>query len=127
MMSAWGDQDKKNRLARYFGAFRRAINSLKFYYETKIVPTDQTDITDLPDPSFPYVCQYKSSEGVTVRFKYKDQPFPHRLIFIGETLEGNDRVFVKYTQTYSVEAHEVCTSLGYAPIVRRLMMTGIWL
>jgi hypothetical protein len=123
---SWGDQDKKNRLARYFGAFRRAIKDLRLYYETNIVPTGQADITDLPDPLFPYACQY-ISEGVTIHFKYKAQFLPRSLIFIGETLGENDQVFVKYTQTYSVEAHEVCAHLGYAPKLRACQkINGDW-
>ncbi|CAG8464652.1 8442_t:CDS:2 [Paraglomus occultum] len=62
--------------------------------------------------SFPYISQYISSEGVTytVHFKYKAQFLPHSLIFVREMLEENDQVFVKYTQTYSVEAHETILS-----------------
>ncbi|CAG8664540.1 9474_t:CDS:2, partial [Paraglomus brasilianum] len=94
-----------------FHAFKIAVQELKEYYE-KILPLAHEH--NLCNSKFPYINSYydkwkKSNVAFTWFEQYED-----KLIFFAEKEENKDTICIKFTQTYSVEAHKWCSNNGMA-------------
>ena len=114
------------RAARYFGAAKKAILSLKDYYQHKLPHLLTLDPKDGPDPTCPYPMQYASIMGHgTQTFRYVSQLDKDKLVFY--CMEADTPICVKFVRAYSREAHLKCSSLGFAPALRGYeKMAGGW-
>lgn len=109
------DAELRAMAARFFGAFKKAVDRLREYYSNL-----DRGLVDHLDPAFPYKCDFLSrKDGSTVRFTYNTdiQPRADRLMFFGRTVDSRQRICIKYTRRYCVEAHLYCASVGHAPMV----------
>ena len=104
----------RDSLARHFGAFRTAIRSLEQCYSALKNPA----LLENLDPQFPdphtYTSKTKTSEA---RFKYLEHIYPNKLLFFGETDDGQ-RICIKFVHRYSECVHEKCADMGIAPELR---------
>jgi len=99
----------RESLARHFGAFKAAIRSLKQYYNALKNPAHLEN-----DPQFPDPRTYRSLvDNTTVKFKYLHQIDQRKLLFFGET-ENGERICIKFVRRYS-RAREECAKMGIAP------------
>ncbi|CAG8647716.1 1984_t:CDS:1, partial [Paraglomus brasilianum] len=114
-----GTSEHQIKFARYLGAVRRATDKLRKYYQVVEMSVKERKnhirlFCELsPEPAFPWPTTYEAS-NTQVRFTYELQPYPDRLIFIGK-LDNDDTVLIKFTKTYSLDAHRICAALGCAP------------
>jgi hypothetical protein len=102
--------------ARHLGAMKNALGSLREYYEGD-VPVDETQTTVARlDPRFPHRIQYTSLLDSKIhQLKYVSQ-VPNKLVFFGKT-NGNEEICIKFTHSYSKEAHINCAAMGFAPVL----------
>ncbi|KAF8468174.1 hypothetical protein BDZ91DRAFT_848037 [Kalaharituber pfeilii] len=123
----WHPHDIRMRTmaAQCFGAFKKAVEKLENYYKNELPAIEGRPMQ--PDQAFPYKCDYQSLENkATVRFKYKDQPIPKKLLFLAEADNGSKKC-IKFTRRYSKDAHLSCASQGYAPALRGFeALPGEW-
>jgi len=110
----------RESLARHFGAFKKAIQSLRQCYEALKNPALIEDLV----PEFPDPRTYHSLEtDSTVKFKYHGQMDEQKLLFVGET-ENGEKVCIKFVHRYSRAAHEKCATMGIAPKLRGFEAIG---
>ncbi|KAI6164066.1 hypothetical protein EDD17DRAFT_1775794 [Pisolithus thermaeus] len=108
--------DKRSLLvaARHIAAFRKAVRSLKDYYDT-------TPFSPLmPSPSlrhvFPWPTSFYTPGGSEeVEFKYESPLYEDKLLFYGTREDTRERICIKISPSYSKEAHECCVALNCAP------------
>jgi hypothetical protein len=109
--------------ARFFGAYKKAVQSLREYYTVEL-PRLRGSVSR-PNPLFPYKDNYSSltSGSAIQNFKYI-RPLSTtdrtKLIFYGETVwppDSGKNLCIKFVRRYSKTAHEKCASKGYAPIL----------
>ncbi|KAI9455962.1 hypothetical protein HD554DRAFT_2030686 [Boletus coccyginus] len=128
--------DTNNHLtvSRHMAAFRKAIKSLKVYYENleddeNLNTTPGPSATAIPPPTtiFPDRRNYKSSlTGTQVPFRYLRQLQEDKLVFSGIEDQGRN-ICVKFVQAYSLGAHLHLATLGRAPAIRGYeMIAGGW-
>jgi hypothetical protein len=104
----------RESLASHFGALKKAILSLEQCYEALTNPALLKNF----DPQFPDPSTYRSLETKTpVNFKYLCQIDEKKLLFIGETDNG-ERICMKFVRRYSQAVHEKCAKMGIAPKLR---------
>ena len=73
------DINMRKMVARFFGAFNRAIQKLKNYYENVLPTLQQNPIQPLP--AFPYKRAYKSLQNnAIVYFNYEEQSMTDKLV-----------------------------------------------
>jgi hypothetical protein len=103
--------------ARHIGALKKALHSLRKYYEHELPAINQLEPILRPNPCFPYQVSYMSIGDSTLRrFKYITQ-VPQKLVFFGQTEDSED-ICIKFVRSYCVEAHEKCATMGCAPTLR---------
>lgn len=105
--------------ARHLAALRKALRSLKEYYERP--PYSDNRLADtIPATTvchiFPHLTSYQSSEGA-IEFEYEKQ-VADKLLFFGKTKPGGDPICIKFVRRYSKEAHEFCANRRFAPPLR---------
>jgi hypothetical protein len=120
--------DNRMRLtaARHLRAFKEATISLRKLYEsTAAASAIPEDIR--PSALWPYPFRYGCLEhGAEVEFRYIKQT--SRLVFFAETVREKKAICVKFSKTYSKEAHLECHRLGFAPQLLGLdVLPGGWL
>jgi len=104
----------RESLARHFGALKKAILSLGQCYEA----LTNTALLENLDPQYPDPRTYRSLESkTTVNFKYLRQMDEKKLLFVGETDNG-ERICIKFVCRYSQAVHEKCAKMGIAPKLR---------
>jgi serine/threonine protein kinase len=103
-----------HRIARYFGAAKKAISALDEYYHRGLPAIKKLDPAKRPNVSYPYPRQYQSLvDGTVHTFKYSAPVQQDKLIF--RARDGNVDICVKFVRRYSKEAHLKCASMGFAP------------
>jgi len=121
-------------VARHMAAFRKALRTLKAYYED--LSDDKTGLVnknESPDTLFPYYTEFKSLEDESTQTICYTRQLDKGgdkmgLVFFG-TLEGDPRVqiCIKFTHRYSKEAHLHCAELGFAPKLQGFeVLPGGW-
>jgi hypothetical protein len=97
------------RVARAFGAYRIAVDTLREHYQNlPKLPTRES----VHRVTFPYPDSWATDGGV--KFTYRSRFDKDRLIFLATTIEGAT-VLVKFTRRYSAAAHQLCADAGVAP------------
>ena len=108
------DTNMRESLARHFGAYKTAVQSLEVCYEGL---TNTTLLENL-DSQFPDPRTYHSLDTETiVDFKYLHQIDEEKLLFVGET-NNKERICIKFVRRYSREVHQKCAEMGIAPKLR---------
>ncbi|CAG8801090.1 10376_t:CDS:1, partial [Gigaspora rosea] len=104
------DHAKADDIARVFLALEKSIHILKDYYKSVC------ESREVIYPWFPCINEINLEEG-TATIKYKKRHSTHRNLWIVEIQTENtqEKGLVKFTQTYSKEAHNTCFELGLAP------------
>ncbi|KZP10855.1 hypothetical protein FIBSPDRAFT_937807 [Athelia psychrophila] len=129
------DIKMRTTIARFFGACKHAVDSLKTYYSNELPTLRNRDSLFLPDPCFPYPTSYTSLTGdkSPQTFEYTGRFSPadlDRLIFYGKSVGGSNgeqQLFIKFTRSYSKAAHQCCAQAGYAPILHGFVeLPGGW-
>jgi hypothetical protein len=114
------DINMRESLARHFGAFKAAIQSLEQFYDAM---SDDAHLGNLA-AEFPDLRAYRSLEtGSTVNFKYIYQMYENKLLFIGENDNG-DKICIKFVHRYSQAVHEKCAEMGIAPKLKGFQDIG---
>jgi serine/threonine protein kinase len=113
----------RTQAARHFGAFKKAVISLRQYYTHDL----EKGLDSKLDPRYPYKRSYKSLQDSTeCGFEYMKAIDGGKLIFMATT-EKKEIVCVKFSRTYSQEAQTICASMGCAPKVRGFeQVAGGW-
>jgi hypothetical protein len=111
----YSDTEQRKKTARHLGALKRAIRSLREYYELELPAINDPHNISPPQAPFPYVTSFSSigSSGIQ-NFIYLSQPMSDKLIFIGK-LQTGKHICVKFVKDYSEKAHSSCASMGFAP------------
>ena len=120
--------DTQNLLtaARCMAAFRKALKTLKTYYEglSGDIEAGLVNKNESHDTLFPCYTEFKSLEDETTQTicytkQLSEGGHKRALVFFG-TLEGDPTVpiCVKFSRRYSKEAHLHCAELGFAPKLR---------
>jgi len=124
------DTDNQIAAARHMSAFRKAVQSLKQYYEVLAVNGLSNTLSH---PSlFPYPTSYVSlADGSKKIFCYRERvKDDHKLLFFGTPVEDSGTevpICIKFVRRYSREAHWCCAQLGFAPALRGFEQTaGGW-
>jgi hypothetical protein len=108
----YSDSDLRITIARHLGALKKAINSLRKYYEHELRVINNRS---LPQAPFPYKTSFSSTKDTKIyNFSYNSQPLPDKLLFIG-TLQTGKRICIKFVRHYSDKAHAFCASMEFAP------------
>ncbi|KIK77136.1 hypothetical protein PAXRUDRAFT_835096 [Paxillus rubicundulus Ve08.2h10] len=118
------DTDNQIAAARHMAAFRKAVRSLKKYYEA--LPGSGLTNTLSHPMLFPYPTSFTSlDDNKKTSFNYTEQlaedgAKSKRLIFFGTLTEGSAEaaICIKFVQRYSRDAHLHCASSGFAPRLR---------
>ncbi|KAN0133606.1 hypothetical protein V8E53_008594 [Lactarius tabidus] len=117
------DTNMRESLARYLGAFRKAIKSLEGCYKQLKTPELLKDL----DPEYPDLRVYRSLDTPSeaqVKFKYVDSIDDKKSLFIGKTVKDGDRICIKFIRRYSRAVHEECAKMGIAPKLRGFEVIG---
>ncbi len=122
------DDDQRNLLARFVRALRFGFQDLKAYHDSldsssHSPPGYYTRRKGLDQLWYPYVQSYTARKGGEYTFKYKSRVIADGLVFLADSVPKGDSdaetearaVIVKYTKAYSIEAHELLSSEGFAP------------
>ncbi|KAH0834040.1 hypothetical protein J3R83DRAFT_11293 [Lanmaoa asiatica] len=111
------DIDNQITAARHMAAFRKALRSLKQYY-------DVLAVNGLPNmlshPSlFPHPTSYTSlADNSKKTFRYRERvKDDHKLLFFG-TSDTETPICIKFVRHYSRDAHRHCAQSGFAPTLR---------
>ncbi|TDL24163.1 hypothetical protein BD410DRAFT_896881 [Rickenella mellea] len=82
--------------ARYFGAFKQAVDTLVKYYQ-------EIDLKTCPNPLFPFYTTYKAQANGEVRsFTYDTAIEAGGLVFLGSGQDG-EKLVIKFVRTYSTD------------------------
>lgn len=95
------DNEAMIKIAIVFKALKRAMFALNAYY---------CNLPKIQNPRFPQYQSYEF-EGRKYEIKYTEQMKNH--LFLGTV--DNEKVVIKFTETYCEEAHTLLAELGYAP------------
>jgi hypothetical protein len=112
---------------RHLAALRKAVRSLRDYYENTLSTINDPLNPSPPQAPYPYVTSFLSLKDSTKeKFSYLSQLNSDKLVFFGE-LETGKRICVKFTQQYSATAHTFCASRGFAPTLHGFeSLPGSW-
>lgn len=92
--------------AAVLGAYKRSCSKIADYW---------TNPDPRPDPQFPDVYEYTSSDGTTHRITYIRR-IPEKLLFSAVTEDDPiSKLLLKFTPRYCRELHEYCAAKGFAP------------
>ncbi|KAF8119269.1 hypothetical protein EV363DRAFT_1200607 [Boletus edulis] len=117
-------------VARHMAAFRRASEALRTYYEQiGDIPIPLSTCPPAAKALFPYPTSYGTLTGNAVKtFQYKTQVVEKKLVFFATQDDDGSCICVKFTQTYSVEAHQHLASRKCAPAMRGMKnLPGGWI
>src|ERR1700729_2366526 len=107
------DVELRTLAARHFGALKRAVVSLSQCYNQK----SSGSLPSLPDARYPFKSSFTALDTSTeCRFEYLSS-ISGGLVFLAKT-ENSEKVCVKFARQYSMEAHSICSSMGFAPALR---------
>ena len=107
------DVELRTLAARHFGALKKAVFSLSQCYNQK----SPGNLHSLPDARYPFKSSFTALHTSTeCRFEYLS-PISGKLVFLAKT-ENNEKVCVKFARQYSMEAHSICASMGFAPALK---------
>ena len=107
------DVELRTLAARHFGALKKAVFSLSQCYDQKSSGT----LHSLPDARYPFKSSFTALHTSTeCRFEYLS-PISGKLVFLAKT-ENGEKVCVKFARQYSMEAHSICASMGFAPALK---------
>lgn len=107
------DVELRTLAARHFGALKKAVGSLSQCYGQK----SSGNLHSLPDARYPFKSSFTALHTSTeYRFEYLS-PISGKLVFLAET-ENGEKVCVKFARQYSMEAHLICASMGFAPALK---------
>jgi hypothetical protein len=107
------DVELRTLAARHFGALKKAVFSLSQCYNQK----SPGNLHSLPDARYPFKSSFTALHTSTeCRFEYLS-PISGKLVFLAKT-ENNEKVCVKFARQYSMEAHSICSSMGFAPALK---------
>ena len=118
------DDRQRNLLAGFVRALRNAYEGLKSFYESpSVLIRDPCGYRSGPtspsiDRPFPYKDSYTNKGQIECAFKYKSHLVHGAPLFLAEHTdpEADARVIlIKFTRTYSKDAHELLASSGFAP------------
>jgi hypothetical protein len=118
------DDRQRNLLAGFVRALRNAFEGLQIFYQSRSIPTrDPSGYRSNKraasiDRPFPYQDSYTNSQGVRCPFKYTSRLMQGALIFLAEHTGPKaiaKLIVVKFTRTYSEDAHKLLASKGFAP------------
>lgn len=103
------DQTVKT-LASAIDGFLAAVGHIQHHYNTlqpaSLLFTDRKR-------SFPYPLSFENVDGSEMQFTYSNRMQDSKLVFSGSS--GTASVVIKFTQTYSADAHSVLADQGLAP------------
>ena len=105
------DVKMESLLVRHLGALRRAINTLKVYYQDY----SANPSSSLRNPTHPYPTSFTSQDGLVNHFVYLLH-MKGRNLFFGrmDDLDGT-AICIKFVTRYSKEGHEFLAEKGFAP------------
>jgi hypothetical protein len=95
-------------LVRHLGALRRAIHSLRLYYNGNIVSPSH-------NPSHPYPTSFTTQDGLVKRFKYLSSMKGRNLFFGNVDDDDGAAICVKFVTRYCEQAHRFLAEQGFAP------------
>ncbi|KAF0361823.1 Protein kinase-like domain containing protein [Gigaspora margarita] len=100
-------------VSRTFIALKKSIHILKDYYKSVY---ESREMTCNASPWLPCINKIDLEEG-TATIKYEERHSMNRNLWIVkiQTENTQEKGLVKFTQTYSKEAHSTCFELGLAP------------
>jgi serine/threonine protein kinase len=103
------DENHRLAVARCLAALRESLLALDQHYK------DLEAKDDLPSSEsvFPYKTSFISRGGKLVNFKYVERPFDDILLFRAKTVDN--RLAIKYTRQYSLDARQLLSDAGLAP------------
>jgi hypothetical protein len=79
----------------------------------------------LDEVSFPYRTHYET-RGRRIEFRYEERLDETKLLFLARTSQRR-MVLIKFTQSYSAEAHQYCSDKGIAPTLHAVeRLPGNW-
>jgi hypothetical protein len=107
------DIPQMTKVARAFRAMKDCIENLTTYYRN-------LSFSAIKNPRFeqlrfPYCNSFTHTDGSQILFEYERQ-IGDKLVFFAHTttahqsIAQNTRIVVKFTRTYSMEAHQICSS-----------------
>ena len=94
---------------------RQSLDSLEVYYKSLEYQPDLFSPKDV----FPHMASFQPrGQGdhdnlVRVNFQYVLRLHKERLLFLAKA--DGDRLIIKFTQQYSLDAHQLLSDHGYAP------------
>jgi len=107
------DVELRTLAAHHFGALKKAVFSLLQCYN----PKSSGSLHSLPDAQYPFKYSFTALHTSTeCHFEYL-LSILGKLVFLAKT-ENKEKVCVKFTRQYSMEAHSICTSMGFAPVLK---------
>ena len=121
-----GDTYNFSILARYMATFRKAVHTLKQYYDMlqPLPSLSNMSLTQL----FPYPTAYTSviDGNRTKKIVYQRQLSEDKLVFFGTQESDGQPICIKFVQQYSTEAHNYCAVLGCTPTLMGFEVVGGW-
>jgi len=97
----------------HFIALKKAVFSLSQCYNQK----SSGSLHSLPEIQYPFKSSFTALHtSMECCFEYLS-PISGALVFLAKT-ENNKKVCVKFAHQYSMEAHLICASMGFAPALK---------
>lgn len=121
------DSQNLQTATRHIAAFYKAVKSLEQYYSQLEHHCLSNAVTD---QLFPYPTSYDSlpvangTAATTIQFRYDRPVVNGKLIFFATEVGSEEKICVKFVQSYSKEAHECFFNLGHAPALRGFQELG---
>ncbi|TDL30075.1 hypothetical protein BD410DRAFT_850412 [Rickenella mellea] len=118
------DMNLRRMTARYLGAFKCSIARLKNYYENDFPKLPPLGPQSRSNSSYPCYFEYKPltspptetthmTPAKKSEITYTSQPHDDKLVYYGQVEDKS--VCIKFTTSYSKDAHVFCASLNFAP------------
>jgi hypothetical protein len=104
------DVELRTLAARHFGALKKAVFSLSQCYNQK----SSGSLHSLPDARYPFKYSFTTLHTSMECYMEYLSSILGKLVFLAKT-ENNENVCVKSACQYSMEAHLICSSMGFAP------------
>ena len=107
------DVELRTPAARHFSVLKKSVFSLSQCYNQKL----SRSLHSLPDTRYPFKSFFTALHTSTeCCFEYLS-PISGAPVFLAKT-ENNEKVCVKFARRYSMEAHLICASMGFAPALK---------
>jgi hypothetical protein len=107
------DVELRTLAARHFGALKKAVFSLSQCYNQK----SSGSLHSLPDARYPFKSSFTTLHtSAECRFEYLSS-ISGKLVFLAK-MENNENVYAKFARQYLMEAHSICSSMGFAPALK---------